>query len=239
MPGMGIRLCLVAVLVALLPGFAPPAWANVLIEIDKSTQHMTVSVDGAPLYDWPVSTGMRGRETPAGSFKPFRMEAEHYSKEWDDAPMPHSIFFTQVGHAIHGSAHRLGRPASHGCVRISTADAATLYALVQEQGLPNTRVVITGTEPLPAEPRVAGSGRDVDPDFTNRARAEREARRRQWLGEDDQDLYGRYADGDGALYDAPYPETRPRRAFRPYPDEGYFRPYGIYPEDPYLNRGWE
>src|SRR4051794_30882743 len=105
---MGVRICLVAMLVAFLPGFAVPASANVLIWIDKSAQRMTVSVDGAPVYRWPVSTGMRGRETPAGSYKPFRMEAEHYSKEWDDAPMPHSIFFTQVGHAIHGSTHRLG-----------------------------------------------------------------------------------------------------------------------------------
>ena len=72
-----------------------------------------------PIYDWPVSTGQRGYDTPAGVFKPFRMEKDHFSREWDEAPMPYSIFFTMDGHAIHGSfdIKRLGRPASHGCVR--------------------------------------------------------------------------------------------------------------------------
>ena len=61
--------------------------------------------------------------------------------------MPHSIFFTKIGHAIHGtdSAGRLGSPASHGCVRLSRANAATLYALVQEQGVLNTTVTLTGS----------------------------------------------------------------------------------------------
>jgi hypothetical protein len=140
------------------PALARPVLANVLITIDKGTQIMTVSVDGSRLYSWPVSTGMLGHETPNGSFQPFRMEEDHYSKEWDDAPMPHSIFFTKIGHAIHGSlaVRRLGTPASHGCVRILPANAATLYALVQEEGLPNTQVVVTGTEPAPG--RIAKRG---------------------------------------------------------------------------------
>jgi hypothetical protein len=84
------------------------------------------------------------------------MEEDHYSKEFDDAPMPHSIFFTKLGHAIHGTldARHLGSAASHGCVRLSTANAAKLYALVEEQGLPNTKVVITGATPSGA-PAVA------------------------------------------------------------------------------------
>jgi L,D-transpeptidase catalytic domain len=108
---------------------------------------MTVSVDGAPRWVWPVSTGRNGYATPAGSYTAFRMEEDHYSKEFDDAPMPHSIFFTKLGHAIHGTldARHLGSAASHGCVRISTANALKLYALVEQQGLPNTKVVITGT----------------------------------------------------------------------------------------------
>ena len=75
------------------------------------------------------------------------MEEDHYSKEFDDAPMPHSIFFTKIGHAIHGtdSVNRLGNPASHGCVRLSRANAATLYALVQQQGVLNTTVTLTGS----------------------------------------------------------------------------------------------
>ena len=124
------------------------AKAEILIKVDKSAQQMTVSRDGEALYNWPVSTGRTGYATPSGSYPTFRMEADHHSKEWDDAPMPHSIFFTKVGHAIHGSydTKKLGTPASHGCVRISPAHAATLFALVKQDGLANTKVVLTGSE---------------------------------------------------------------------------------------------
>jgi hypothetical protein len=125
-----------------------PATASVLIAVDKSAQEMSVSVDGTRKYSWPVSTGRRGYSTPAGKFTPFRMEEDHFSKEWDEAPMPHSIFFTMKGHAIHGTldAKHLGSAASHGCVRISTEHAKTLFALVKNEGLANTRVVIEGGE---------------------------------------------------------------------------------------------
>src|SRR5687767_12800033 len=110
-------LCLALVALAtLLAGAAAPADAKVVIAIDKSAQRMTVSVDGATRWVWPVSTGRRGHETPNGTHQAFRMEEDHYSKEWDDAPMPHSIFFTKRGHAIHGSydIKRLGAAASAG-----------------------------------------------------------------------------------------------------------------------------
>src|SRR5437764_6043261 len=123
------------------------AQANVAITIDKNAQEMTVAVDGVERYHWPVSTGIPSRETPNGTFRAFRMEEDHFSKEFDDAPMPHSIFFTKIGHAIHGtdSENRLGTPASHGCVRLSRQNASTLYALVQEQGVLNTTVTLTGS----------------------------------------------------------------------------------------------
>jgi L,D-transpeptidase catalytic domain len=123
------------------------AQAKVAITVDKDNQAMTVAVDGVERYHWPVSTGIPSYETPNGSFRTFRMEESHFSKEFDDAPMPHSIFFTKIGHAIHGtdSASRLGSPASHGCVRLSRANAATLYALVQEQGVLNATVTLTGS----------------------------------------------------------------------------------------------
>ena len=116
------------------------------ITISKVSQKMTVRVDGDIEYVWPVSTGAAGYETPSGSYRPFRMEAEHFSKEWDDAPMPHSIFFTDRGHAIHGSYHvkSLGRRASHGCVRLAPDNAATLFTLVKTAGIGNTRVVLKG-----------------------------------------------------------------------------------------------
>jgi lipoprotein-anchoring transpeptidase ErfK/SrfK len=90
------------------------AHADLLINIDKSAQRMTVTVNGEQLYDWPVSTGANGYDTPSGTFKPFRMEIDHYSEEYDNAPMPYSMFFTQTGNAIHGTYEQrnLGRAVS-------------------------------------------------------------------------------------------------------------------------------
>jgi hypothetical protein len=123
------------------------AQAKIAITVDKDAQLMTVTVDGVERYHWPVSTGNPSHETPNGSFRTFRMEEDHYSKEFDDAPMPHSIFFTKVGHAIHGtdSEGKLGAPVSHGCVRLSRANASTLYALVEKDGVLNTTVTLTGS----------------------------------------------------------------------------------------------
>jgi len=142
---------------------ASPAQADLLITIDKTQQRMIVAKDDVPLYNWPVSTGQRNFDTPVGVFKPFRMEADHYSREWDDAPMPHSIFFTQIGHAIHGSfdVKRLGRPASHGCVRLHPDNAEILYRLVRAEKMANTRVVLTGT--IPGGPGVVKNVLGADP----------------------------------------------------------------------------
>src|ERR1700709_1553388 len=126
------------------------AQAKIAITIDKNAQLMTVAVDGVQRYQWPVSTGIPSRETPNGTFQTFRMEEDHYSKEFDDAPMPHAIFFTKLGPAIHGTdaESRLGSPASHGCVRLSRAHASTLYAMVQKDGVLNTSVTLTGSSQI-------------------------------------------------------------------------------------------
>lgn len=128
---------------------ATSAAPTILITIDKAAQTMTVSVDGKERYDWPVSTGRPGYSTPSGTFTPRSMNKIWYSKQWDNAPMPHAIFFTKKGHAIHGTeeVRRLGKPASHGCVRLSPKNAATLYTLVADKGLQNTEVVLTGLTP--------------------------------------------------------------------------------------------
>jgi hypothetical protein len=135
---------------ALMLFAAGAAQAKVSITVDKDAQMMTVAVDGVERYQWPVSTGNPSHETPNGTFRTFRMEEDHYSKEFDDAPMPHSIFFTKIGHAIHGtdSESRLGTPASHGCVRLSRANASTLYALVEKDGVLNTTVTLTGSSQI-------------------------------------------------------------------------------------------
>ncbi|MGH6736644.1 MAG: L,D-transpeptidase [Methyloceanibacter sp.] len=145
------RLRLLAALLlasALACAAATPARAGISIVIDKPTQTMTVTVDGQVQYRWPVSTGATKYSTPAGSYSAFRMERMHYSQEWDNAGMPHSIFFTTRGHAIHGSNHPgMGTPASHGCVRLSLPNAATLYQLVEARGMGGTTVVVRGSDP--------------------------------------------------------------------------------------------
>src|SRR4029077_15718698 len=146
------------------------AGTAVLINIDKAKQKMTVFLNGVEKYDWPISTGQARYPTPSGTYTATSMNEIWYSKEWDNAPMPHSIFFRKDGYAIHGTyeAKNLGRPASHGCVRISRENAATLYALVKKVGLKNTEVVLAGVTPG-GEQRVA---RSAGPRYSQ-ARADR------------------------------------------------------------------
>lgn len=139
------KLSCLAVL-ALLAGVllaAGPARASVLVEIEKSTQTMYVTVNGITRHQWPVSTG-RGRfGTPNGVFRPQRLERRWFSRRYYNSPMPHSIFFYK-GYAIHGTTEirRLGGPASHGCVRLHPRNAATLFALVRQFGPGRTRIAI-------------------------------------------------------------------------------------------------
>ncbi len=129
---------------------SPALSAEVYIRVDKTSQRITVSVDGEQRYSWPVSTGMADYATPTGAFTPSRLAREHYSREWDNAPMPYSIFFTDAGHAIHGSqaVARLGTPASHGCVRLAPGNARILFNLVMAEGLASTRIEVTGVDPI-------------------------------------------------------------------------------------------
>ena len=129
--------------------FSQAARADLLINVDQSSQRMLVSVNGQLLYEWPVSTGRPGYDTPDGTFRPFRMDIDHRSEEYDEAPMPYSIFFTSSGIAVHGTDEQsaLGRPVSHGCVRLSVRNAAVLWGLVQQENMANTTVVVSGSTP--------------------------------------------------------------------------------------------
>jgi hypothetical protein len=126
--------------------------AKIVVVIDKPTQAMKVFVDNVERYTWKISTGLRNYDTPTGAYTARSMNEIWYSKEWDDAPMPHAIFFTRKGHAIHGTdvTQKLGRPASHGCVRLAPENARTLFALVKKTGLENTEIVLQGD--FPKEP---------------------------------------------------------------------------------------
>lgn len=115
----------------------------VVATVDVSSQTMTVTVNGFPYAYWRVSTGRKGFYTPHGAFRVSRMAAVYFSKKYDNSPMPHAIFFAG-GNAVHGTYHmkQLGRPASHGCVRLAPNHAAALFALAQKYGARRTRIVV-------------------------------------------------------------------------------------------------
>jgi lipoprotein-anchoring transpeptidase ErfK/SrfK len=117
--------------------------ASVSVRIDISAQTMTVDVDGDRYATWRVSTARSGYYTPRGNFKPYVLKKMHYSRKYDNSPMPHSIFF-RGGYAIHATNYvkSLGRPASHGCIRLAPGNAATLYGLVKQYGMKSTKITI-------------------------------------------------------------------------------------------------
>ncbi len=141
------RLIIAIATVAALLGGLTRAQAGIVVTVDKSAQRLTVAIDGAPRYDWPVSTARWGYLTPNGSYRPERLERTWFSRKYDWSPMPYSIFF-DGGYAIHGSYEisHLGRPASHGCIRLHPKHAAILFALVKEH-MRDTRIVVTGEAP--------------------------------------------------------------------------------------------
>jgi lipoprotein-anchoring transpeptidase ErfK/SrfK len=141
--GRFARLAIAAAIV--MAGLAVmPARADVVVQIDKSSQRMAVSVDGVMRYDWPVSTGRSGFGTPSGVYHPQLMARRWFSRKYYNSPMPHAIFF-YGGFAIHGTYElsRLGGPASHGCVRLHPSHAAELFALVERNGPRHTRIEIS------------------------------------------------------------------------------------------------
>lgn len=122
---------------------AAEAANKVIARIDISKQRMMVLVDGRETFEWKVSTAGKGYVTPTGSFKPTRMHRMWYSRKYDNARMPHSVFF-HGGYAVHATPHvkRLGSPASHGCIRLHPDNASDFYELVQAFGPSNTSIVI-------------------------------------------------------------------------------------------------
>ena len=108
---------------------SPGVAASLVAQIDISAQTLTVKKHGRVLYRWKVSTARRGYVTPRGTWRPTRMHKMWYSRKYDMSPMPYSIFYYR-GYAIHGTnaINRLGRPASHGCVRLHPANAKKLFS---------------------------------------------------------------------------------------------------------------
>jgi lipoprotein-anchoring transpeptidase ErfK/SrfK len=133
--------------IAILFGFflaAGAAQAKVRINVDLASQSMHVSSASGD-YVWPISSARSGYVTPRGTYAPTSLQTMHRSRKYHNSPMPHSIFFNG-GYAIHGTYEvgHLGRPASHGCIRLSPANAAALFQMVKAEG---ASISITGTAP--------------------------------------------------------------------------------------------
>lgn len=133
MSGVMRVFALVAAMTVAALGMSSAANSAVDVRVDVSKQRMLVYVEGELAYNWPVSTGRKGFSTPHGTYRPKRMTRMHFSRKYNNAPMPYSVFF-RGGYAIHGTnaTGRLGRRASHGCVRLSKRNARELYHLIQD-----------------------------------------------------------------------------------------------------------
>ena len=129
----------------ILSAFAGAAHAGVDVKVDIPAQRMSVTTTDGEVYDWKISSGRKGFRSPNGVYRPTRLEKNWYSRKYGGA-MPHSVFF-RGGYAIHGTTAvgALGRPASHGCIRLHPANAAKLFALVKKHGSGNTRIALNGS----------------------------------------------------------------------------------------------
>jgi lipoprotein-anchoring transpeptidase ErfK/SrfK len=137
-------LAAVACLGLLAGGVGHGLAASLVARVDVANQTMTVSKYGKIIHVWKVSTARKGYITPRGTWRPTRIHRMWYSRKYDNSPMPYSVFY-HGGYAIHGTnaVRRLGRPASHGCVRLDTSNAKHFYSLVREFGPGNTRIIVT------------------------------------------------------------------------------------------------
>lgn len=189
-----------------------PRPVTLVARIDLSSQRMTVSANGKELHTWAISSGAAGYETPTGSFRPTRTEEIWHSTQYDDAPMPHSVFFNG-GIATHATnaTRRLGSPASHGCVRLAPRNAERFYELVQKHGLRGTSIVVVGKTPASSVNVARRQRRDrYDDDGSWEYRRRREMERRpRYLNR-----YG-WVPPSERYYEPPprmvFPGDRPRR----------------------------
>jgi lipoprotein-anchoring transpeptidase ErfK/SrfK len=177
--------------------------------IDLRSQRMIVKVDGQTQYSWPISSGVAAFPTPTGTFRPQRMEKMWYSRKYDMSPMPNAVFI-HGGVAVHGTYHTaaLGRAASHGCIRLSTAHAATFYNLVKRHGMARTRVTVYGRPDWRYDPEIAN----------------RDDSRRDRYADNQASWFWADGDNDDSAYDDGYARRQYRRDHRRRTDYDYRRP---------------
>ncbi|MGI9481440.1 MAG: L,D-transpeptidase [Hyphomicrobiales bacterium] len=142
--------CLIFTMLLAGPSLAEPDLyeKRVVAKIDLTKQRMYVIVEGELEHTWKISSGRSGYLTPTGTYTPKFLHRMHYSRKYDNAPMPHSVFYYR-GYAVHGTTYerRLGRPASHGCIRLSRKNAKTFFYLVKNNGRYQTEIALTGRAP--------------------------------------------------------------------------------------------
>ncbi len=193
------------------------------VAIDLTSQKMTVSENGGASYKWSISSGRTGYLTPKGTFRPVWMSKMWYSRKYDYAPMPHAIFF-HGGAAIHGtdSVYALGRPASHGCVRLSPSNAAALYRMVTKHGKQKTQITVFGT-PKQSAPVASNDEGTRRPRTTLRSFEDGPS----WDDDDDMPPVPRRGVYSDRGYDDEYDE-RPRYRSPPPRQRRYVRDYDSY-----------
>jgi len=123
------------------------AQAGVDVRVDIAAQRIQVTTTDGEAYNWAISSGRKGYRTPNGVYRPTRLEKNWYSRKYGGA-MPNAVFF-RGGYAIHGTTAvgALGRPASHGCIRLHPTNAAKLFALVKKHGAGQTSIALNGAAP--------------------------------------------------------------------------------------------
>ena len=131
---------------AVAPIESRTAGEPIMAIVSLRDQRITVYDKNGWILRAPVSSGQRGRETPAGVFSVIQKDAEHYSNLYDDAYMPHMQRLTWSGIALHGGPLP-GHPASHGCVRMPYDFADHLFSATSL----GMRVIVAQSDVAPVE----------------------------------------------------------------------------------------
>ena len=153
----GSAAALMMAVIALVLSAAAPASAGVRIQVNLSNQTMRVTTPDGEVRNWAISSGRSGFKTIRGAYRPYALKTYHWSRKYGGA-MPHAIFF-KGGFAIHGTSAvtALGRPASHGCIRLHPAHARELFQMVKTHGQGSTRIAINGVAPDTGRTMVASA----------------------------------------------------------------------------------
>jgi hypothetical protein len=182
---------------------AAPAKAEVQVTVSKSQQRLAIVVDGNEVARWPVSTGVRGHETPTGVFRPHDIERHWYSRQYSLTPMPWAVFFHR-GYAVHATmeSYNLGHPASHGCVRLRPDNASILFNLVRREGLNHTKVIVQNgpLPPMPGAQPMAEADRPADVQQATVANEDFAAKAHAEVTPDDEIALPRPRGGDVVVY---------------------------------------